>query len=170
MSIHKMLSAHNEMLAAINPSGGNAWWPEDGMYECRLMSVNVLEGRYTEWVDNKPVEHPAITIQLVYQLMQDIEFPHEPRSFAGELVAIPNDPEVFQRNVKRLQVKIANLKGAINAVLKGRNTNDFGTDIELLQSEASEDLVVVQMRVSSNTTAAGKTYKNDRVLSRVEVA
>lgn len=170
MSIHKMLSAHNDMLAAISPSGGNAWWPEDGIYECRLMALNEQECKFTEWDDNKrPTEYPAISLQLAYQLMQDVEYPHEPRTFSGELVIIPRDPEVFGRNVNRIQYKIANLKSACNTVLAGRTTPDFGANLEMLQAECKDRLVVVQVRISSKNHN-GKVYKNDRILSRVEVS
>jgi len=168
------LSAFNSNMAAASAdtSGGyNAWFPDEGEYDCIIEGVFMTECTGKEWIDGNPTEYDGTLIKFNFRLIDDPGSPEAPRSFDGSPFILPvNGPDALQteKGQKNLDRTLGRLKGHLTTILKMSDIPDLGAAINTVEETLQTDPIAVKVKTTSYNAPNGKTYNTEYISSRLD--
>jgi hypothetical protein len=141
-------------------------WPPQGEHNCYVLDINVTaDSKFKEAVAGGGQEHPAVTIQFRYQLMEDPDRV-EPLVFKGAPITIPQDPSSIQQEGSqiRARIELQRLKGHLKTIL-GSDPVDLNESMELVEKMLSGETSIATVVRCVYTTRGSRTYRTEYIQS-----
>ena len=141
-------------------------WPPQGEHNCYVLDVAVnTDATFKEAQAGGGQEHPAITIQFRYQLMEDPDRA-EPLVFKGAPITIPQDMSAIQQegSQTRARIELQRLKGHLKTLL-GSEPADMSSAMEEVDSLLNGESSVAAVIRCVYTTRGSRTYRTEYVQS-----
>ena len=153
-----------ETVEADQGLGSLGEWPAQGDNTCYVLNINIETGAtFKEAQAAGGMEHPAVTIQFEYQLVEDPDRA-EPLAWRGAPMTIPTNMGDVQSDGSKIraQIELRRLKGHLKTLL-GRIPGDLGADIEAVDSMLSGEQSVVAVIDCRYNKRNDRTYKTEYV-------
>ena len=137
-------------------------WPPAGDHNCYVLNMMIdAKAIFKEAAASGGQEHPAISIQFSYQLVEDPDRA-EPLLWRGAPITIPSNPkDIGHEGSKiRAQIEMKRLKGHLKTLL-GRDPVDLSADMDAVASLLSGEQSVVAVVDCRYNKRNDRTYKTE---------
>ena len=141
-------------------------WPAQGEHNCYVLDVAVnTDATFKEAQAGGGQEHPAISIQFRYQLMEDPDRT-EPLVWKGAPITIPQDMKQINQEGSRIRasIELQRLKGHLKTLM-GSEPVDMSAAMESVDSLLNGESSVAATVRCVYTTRGSRTYRTEYIQS-----